>query len=85
MDPGKPPDIVDLIKDNQCQDLANTRNRSQQIQGVLIMVSGGFSDMPFERFKDLIERLDHSQIAFDTFAHLRVIEAFRHSVMVVFA
>ena len=38
--------IVDFIQDHQGQDGTDTGDRAQQVQGVVIMLAGGFFDMP---------------------------------------
>ena len=55
LDRREPFDIVNFVKDDQRQDLADTGNRAQQIQCVVIMLPGGFFDMPFQLFQDLVE------------------------------
>ena len=73
-----------FIQSSQGQDLADAWDGSQQIQRVVSVLAGGFFNVPFELFQDLVERFDHGQIDLDAFANLRIIESFGHTVRVVF-
>ena len=76
---------MNFIEDHQGESLPDAGDGSQQVEGVVIVLSGGFFDMPFEFFKDLIKGLYDGQVDLDAFADLGVGEALGNAVMVVFA
>ncbi len=82
--PGKAGDIVNFIQDDQGQDLPDTRDRAQQVQGVVIVLPGGFFDIPFELLEDLIHGIDHGQVDFDALSDGRIAKPLGNPVVVVF-
>src|SRR5215813_12448762 len=44
-------DLVDFIEQHEAENLANTGNRLQQVEGMGIVVFGGFEDREFQVFE----------------------------------
>ena len=45
---------MDFIKENEAQDLSDTRNRLQQVERMGIVLLGGFEEIEFEVLEQLI-------------------------------
>jgi hypothetical protein len=51
---GKTVDVMNFIKENEAQDLSDTRNSLQPVEGVGIVLLGGVEEIEFEVLEKLI-------------------------------
>src|SRR5882672_212990 len=73
--PRKAREIVNFIEEYEAEDLADARHRLEQIQGLGVMVLGGFDDGEFDVTQEFIIVGDEREIDFDTFLHRWIGEA----------
>jgi len=55
-------DVVHFVQDGQGQDLAHTGNGPEQIKAVVVMLTGGFFDLPLKGLDEPVKCLGHGQI-----------------------
>ena len=67
--------IMDFIEQHEAEDLADARHRLQQIQGVGVMVLGGFDDAEFDVTQQRIVVGDEGEIDFNAFLHRWICKA----------
>ena len=60
-------DVMHFVKQYEAEDLADTRNRLQQIQGLGVMVLGRFADGQFDVTQQLIVVGNEGKVDFDAF------------------
>ena len=60
-------EIMDFIEQHEAENLTDTRHGLQQIQGVGVMVLGGFDNGELDVVQQLIVIADECKIDFDTF------------------
>ncbi|WP_240910215.1 hypothetical protein [Desulfopila sp. IMCC35008] len=72
MGSGKAFNVVYLIKDAQRQELSDTRNRPQEIEGMAVMLACGLFQMPLKFTHDLVEGLNHLEVHLNAFSYHRV-------------
>jgi hypothetical protein len=77
-------DIMNLVEQHEAEDLADAGHRLQQIQGLGVMMLGGFHDGQFKVTQQLIVVGDKGEIDFDAFLHSRIGKAFGDPVAVGF-
>jgi hypothetical protein len=79
---GKAVDVMDFIEQHEAEDVANARDGLQQVEGIGIMLLGGFEDREFEVLEQGILIGDQVQIDRDGFLHGRRIKALGDPVAV---
>ena len=75
---------MNLVEQHEAEDLADTRDRLQQIQRVGVMMLGGFDDGQFQVTQQLIVVGDQGEIDFNAFLHGRIGTALSDPVTVGF-
>ena len=77
-------DIMNFVEQHETENLADPRDCLQQIQGVGVMVLGGFDDAEFDITQQLIVGGDEREIHFDALLHCRIGKAFSDSCTIGF-
>ena len=76
--------IMDFVEQHEAEDLADTRDRLQQIQGVGVMVLGRFDEAEFDIAQQIIIGVDEGEIDFNTFLYRRISKTLGDPVTVGF-
>ena len=66
---------MDFIKLHEAENFVNAGNRLQQIEGMGIVVLGGFQDIEFEVFESLIVIGDQAQVDLDGLLYSCIVKA----------
>ena len=77
-------DVVNFIEEHEAEDLADAGDRLQQIQGLGVMVLGGFDDSEFDVTPQIIIGGNEREIAFDALLHRWIGKTLRDPVAIRF-
>jgi hypothetical protein len=69
LDPREAVDVVDFVEQYETENLADAWYGLQQIQGVGVMLFGGFEDGQFHVAEQLVVVVNQGKVDFDTLLH----------------
>src|SRR5262249_18102985 len=78
LNPREATDVMNLVKNRQGQDLTDARNRTQQVEGVVILLFGLAGDEEFELVEQAVIEVDQRQVRRDAGLNGRIGEALGH-------